>query len=464
MSRVIHVFRQPDRFVAGTVGEPGDRTFYLQAVRAELAHDQRAAREAAGLGARRAHRRSLLEEVHRRFGDDVDPTSAADGLDLDPLAVPVEEEFRVGTMGLGWDAESKPVVDRAARDHRGGGRRVGRARRHRGGPRRRAGVPVADRRRRRSPSAPTGSSTPAASRARCAPSRSTRTATSARGRTATAGAPRRLTRTTVRSPRATRRCRAADAHGRIEIEGRLVDASNATLFCKIAAGRRRGAVRLQAGPRRTPAVGLPRRHARRPRGRHLPDLRGGRPRRRAADVLRDGPFGSGMVQLWVDTDDERRARRRLRRRRRAPTAGSPCCTPTTDSATRPCSCTPTTPALRRMAAFDVVVNNADRKGGHVLRGTRRPRLRRRPRHLPAHRGQAAHRPVGLGRRPAARRRRRVAASSCAPSSTGVSPMSWREHVTRREVRTLSSRVDALLAEPRFPEPSGYGPAIPWPAF
>src|SRR5699024_725734 len=31
MARVIHVFRQPDRFVAGTVGEPGDRTFYLQA-------------------------------------------------------------------------------------------------------------------------------------------------------------------------------------------------------------------------------------------------------------------------------------------------------------------------------------------------------------------------------------------------------------------------------------------------
>ena len=32
MSRAIHVFRTPDRFVAGTVGEPGDRSFYLQAV------------------------------------------------------------------------------------------------------------------------------------------------------------------------------------------------------------------------------------------------------------------------------------------------------------------------------------------------------------------------------------------------------------------------------------------------
>ena len=36
MARAIHVFRTPDRFVAGTVGEPGNRTFYLQAV-----HDTR---------------------------------------------------------------------------------------------------------------------------------------------------------------------------------------------------------------------------------------------------------------------------------------------------------------------------------------------------------------------------------------------------------------------------------------
>jgi hypothetical protein len=38
------------------------------------------------------------------------------------------------------------------------------------------------------------------------------------------------------------------------------------------------------------------------------------------------------------------------------------------------------------------------------------------------------------------------------------------HLTRRELRALSERVDGLLARPRFPEPSGYGPAIPWPAF
>lgn len=36
MSRAIHVFRTPDRFVAGTVNQPGNRTFYIQAV-----HDAR---------------------------------------------------------------------------------------------------------------------------------------------------------------------------------------------------------------------------------------------------------------------------------------------------------------------------------------------------------------------------------------------------------------------------------------
>ena len=39
-----------------------------------------------------------------------------------------------------------------------------------------------------------------------------------------------------------------------------------------------------------------------------------------------------------------------------------------------------------------------------------------------------------------------------------------EHITRRELRTLVRRVERLLDEPCYPEPSGYGPAIPWPAF
>ena len=54
MSRAIHVFRTPDRFVAGTVGEPGDRSF-LSPGRARITGGECAAREAAGSGPRRSH-------------------------------------------------------------------------------------------------------------------------------------------------------------------------------------------------------------------------------------------------------------------------------------------------------------------------------------------------------------------------------------------------------------------------
>jgi uncharacterized repeat protein (TIGR03847 family) len=106
MPRVIHVFRQPERFVAGTVGEPGDRSFYLQAVEdsrtvSVLLEKQQVSVLADRIGA-------LLQEVARRFGAELTEEDAGD--DLDPLAVPLEEEFRVGTMGLGWDAESRSIV------------------------------------------------------------------------------------------------------------------------------------------------------------------------------------------------------------------------------------------------------------------------------------------------------------------------------------------------------------------
>ena len=107
MSRVIHVFRSPDRFIAGTVGQPGERAFYLQAVQearvvSVLLEKQQVQVLAERVGA-------LLEEVARRFGADVGEETEDVG-DLQPLTTPVEEEFRVGTMGLGWDSESSAVV------------------------------------------------------------------------------------------------------------------------------------------------------------------------------------------------------------------------------------------------------------------------------------------------------------------------------------------------------------------
>src|ERR1700754_4637105 len=106
MSRVIHVFRQPERFVAGTVREPGDRSFYLPAIEEARTISVLLEKQQVSVLADRIS--ALLQEVARRFGDEVPEGTGASG--LDPLAVPLDEEFRVGTMGLGWDADSRSIV------------------------------------------------------------------------------------------------------------------------------------------------------------------------------------------------------------------------------------------------------------------------------------------------------------------------------------------------------------------
>src|ERR1700741_240473 len=107
MAPAIHVFRTPDRFVAGTVGQPGNRTFYIQAVGdarvvSVVLEKQQVAVLAERIGA-------LLLEVNRRFGTPFPPEPAEIEV-LIPLITPVDAEFRVGTMGLGWDSEAQTVV------------------------------------------------------------------------------------------------------------------------------------------------------------------------------------------------------------------------------------------------------------------------------------------------------------------------------------------------------------------
>lgn len=107
MPRAIHVFRTPDRFVAGTVGEPGDRSFFLQAV-----HDARVvsvALEKQQVQVLADRIGLLLDEVQRRFGAEFPPEESELG-DTSPLMTPIDTEFRVGTMGLGWDADANAVV------------------------------------------------------------------------------------------------------------------------------------------------------------------------------------------------------------------------------------------------------------------------------------------------------------------------------------------------------------------
>src|SRR5918996_5456678 len=94
----VFLYDPPDRFVAGTVGLPGRRTFFLQASAAGRVTS--VALEKTQVAALAERIDELLDEVVRRTGGSaavpaVAPTEVADA---EPLEVPVEEEFRVGTM------------------------------------------------------------------------------------------------------------------------------------------------------------------------------------------------------------------------------------------------------------------------------------------------------------------------------------------------------------------------------
>lgn len=82
--------------------------------------------------------------------------------------------------------------------------------------------------------------------------------------------------------------------------------------------------------------------------------------------LRDGPFGEGMVQLWQEQDDAQSAVD-LVPSDQVPATGWRSVLEGEDQDGRRITLVhEDTPALRRMAVFDAIVNNADRKGDHVL--------------------------------------------------------------------------------------------------
>lgn len=103
-------FVDPDRFVAGTVGEPGERTFYLQATSGPRIVS--VALEKIQVEALAERLDELLDEVRRRQGaDSTVPAAATPELeDVEPLGTPIEEEFRVGALALAWDDETSSVL------------------------------------------------------------------------------------------------------------------------------------------------------------------------------------------------------------------------------------------------------------------------------------------------------------------------------------------------------------------
>lgn len=108
MPRQLFLFDPPERFVAGTVGQPGERTFYLQASGGGRIVSVALEKVQVALLAERLE--ELLEEVRRRGAGDIPAVAPKELEDTAPLDTPIEEEFRVGSMGLAWDGEDELVV------------------------------------------------------------------------------------------------------------------------------------------------------------------------------------------------------------------------------------------------------------------------------------------------------------------------------------------------------------------
>jgi uncharacterized repeat protein (TIGR03847 family) len=108
MPRQVYDFEPPDRFVAGTVGEPGDRTFFLQARGGGRVISVALEKVQVTLLADKLE--ELLAEAARRFGADIPDTADPLPADNEPLDTPLDEEFRVGTLGLAWDSENNTVL------------------------------------------------------------------------------------------------------------------------------------------------------------------------------------------------------------------------------------------------------------------------------------------------------------------------------------------------------------------
>src|SRR6185312_1733228 len=126
--------------------------------------------------------------------------------------------------------------------------------------------------------------------------------------------------------------------GEIDVEGRMLDASNVTLVGAIRTATLAGECVYKPVAGERPLWDFPDGTlAGREVSAYLVSEATGW-RVVPPTVLRDGPFGPGMVQLWIDAED----------------------------VDLPTFVRRDVPALRRMAVFDAVVNNADRKGGHII--------------------------------------------------------------------------------------------------
>jgi uncharacterized repeat protein (TIGR03843 family) len=229
--------------------------------------------------------------------------------------------------------------------------------------------------------------------------------------------------------------------GTLEVAGRLVDASNATLFCTITAGGAQAACVYKPIAGERPLWDFPTGTL---AGREVAAYTVSR----AAGwnivpptVMRDGPFGLGMCQLWIDLDDDVDLVALARRDDHA--------------------------GLREMAVFDAVINNADRKIGHLLPVTdghlygcdhgvsfsedyklRTVLWQWRGKALPRHSVEALRRLSG-------------GLQADAPEGGWLAD-ELGKYLSAVEVEATRARVNTLLKHRVHPFPADDWPAVPWP--
>ncbi len=109
MAILVQRYDSPDRFVAGTVGQPGERTFFLQAREGNRITSVVVEKQQVSVLAE--HLERVLDEVLRRSSGQAEvPPPVTRAADNSPLDAPITEEFRVGTMTIAWDPAANKVV------------------------------------------------------------------------------------------------------------------------------------------------------------------------------------------------------------------------------------------------------------------------------------------------------------------------------------------------------------------
>lgn len=110
MAPLVHRFDPPERFIAGTVGEPGHRVFFLQARSGARVTSVALEKQQVEILGERVD--ELLDELMGAGGvaASIPALTPVDLIDTAPLDQPIVEEFRAGTITLSWDGEDERVV------------------------------------------------------------------------------------------------------------------------------------------------------------------------------------------------------------------------------------------------------------------------------------------------------------------------------------------------------------------